>query len=70
MSAGLPSHTHTVTMNRTRKSGTDTPYIWSQVENQNGEDSVTSSEPDNEIYGNSETVTPESLSCLVCIKYE
>ena len=24
----------------------------------------------NEIYGNSDTVTPESLSCLFCIKYE
>lgn len=24
----------------------------------------------NSIYGNSDTVTPESLSCLICIKYE
>ena len=56
--AGLPAHTHTVTMRRTNKSGNDTNCVWSYAENINGKGSVISSEPSNSIYGKSDTVQP------------
>ena len=68
--AGLPAHTHTITMNRTSKSGLDTKCVWSYGENKNGTASVTSSEPSNSIYGNSLTVQPPSQIVHICIKYK
>ena len=56
--AGLPTHTHTISMNRTDKSGNDTDCVWSYSENRNGTGTVTSSAPSNSIYGKSDTVQP------------
>ena len=68
--AGLPTHTHTVTMNRTDKSGNDTDCVWSYGENRNGASTVTSSAPSDSIYGNSDTVQPPAQIVHICIKYK
>ena len=68
--AGLPTHTHTFTMNRTDKSGNDTDCVWSYGENRNGAAKVTSSAPSNAIYGKSSTVQPPSQVVHICIKYK
>ena len=68
--AGLPTHTHTITMNRTDKSGNDTDCVWSYGENRNGAAKVTSSAPSNAIYGKSSTVQPPSQVVHICIKYK
>lgn len=70
IAAGLPTHTHTVTMNRTDKSGNDTNCVWSYAENREGTASITSSAPSNSIYGKSSTVQPPSQIVHVCIKYK
>lgn len=58
VAAGLPDHTHTITMNRTNKSGTDTGTVWSYNENKNGTGTVQSEGASNSIYGASDTVQP------------
>ena len=68
--AGLPTHTHTITMNRTDKSGNDTDCVWSYGENRNGAAKVTSSAPNNTIYGKSTTVQPPSQVVHICIRYK
>ena len=70
VAAGLPTHTHTLTMNRTSKSGNDTKCVWSYAENREGAASITSSAPSNSIYGKSSTVQPPSQIVHVCIKYK
>ena len=69
VAAGLPTHTHTLTMNRTSKSGNDTKCVWSYAENREGTASITSSAPSNSIYGKSSTVQPPSQIVHLCIKY-
>lgn len=69
VAAGLPTHTHALTMNRTSKSGNDTKCVWSYAENREGTASVTSSAPSNSIYGKSSTVQPPSQIVHLCIKY-
>ena len=68
--AGLPTHTHTITMNRTDKSGNDTDCVWSYGENRNGAAKVTSSAPNNTVYGKSTTVQPPSQVVHICIRYK
>lgn len=68
--AGLPTHTHTITMRRTDKSGNDTDCVWSYGENRNGNGTVTTSAPSNAIYGKSKTVQPPSQIVHVCIRYK
>lgn len=70
VAAGLPIHTHTLTMNRTSKSGNDTKCVWSYAENREGTASITSSAPSNSIYGKSSTVQPPSQIVHICIKYK
>ena len=69
MKAGLPTHTHVITLYRTEKSGNDTPTVWSYSENRRGNGTVTSSAPNNNLYGQSETVTPLSLKNTFLIRY-
>lgn len=68
--AGLPTHTHTITMRRTDKSGNDTDCVWSYGENRNGNGTVTTGAPSNAIYGKSSTVQPPSQIVHICIRYK
>jgi len=70
IAAGLPTHTHKITMARTDKSGNDTDCVWSWGENRNGNGTVTSGAPSNSIYGKSSTVQPPSQIVHVCIRYK
>lgn len=68
--AGLPTHTHVITMKRCKKSGDDTSTVWSYSQNTVGNGTVTSEAPSNAIYGKSTTVQPPSQIVHICIKYK
>lgn len=70
--AGLPNHNHTITMNRTAKSGLDSATVWSYGENRYGSASITSSNASssNSIYGKSNTVQPPAIKVRVVTRYK
>ena len=68
--AGLPDHSHSITMKRTGNSGNDTSTVWSYSENYKGQASLESdlASIHNSIYGASDTVTPENYALRLILK--
>ena len=66
--AGLPDHSHTITMKKASKSGNDTRTVWSFSEGSSTTLASNLASNSNSIYGNSETVTPENYALRLILK--